>query len=153
MRYLRSAVRHVVRVVLVCIGLGVAHPAVGAAQTGVTNDPTRLEMVLLSKRIEVTAVNPTPVYDVRCRPIVVMGDRCVLEKGTGIQLLGADKKYVLAIYFNWSNNPRNTCRQGTMFLWTRGEFRGYAAPRASARIPPARLREIVARLRERGRGR
>ncbi len=133
--------------------LHVAFMATARADSGITNDPTKLEYVLTERVMTVTAVNPDPVYGCSCHPPTRMGDRCTLPKGVGLWLKSVDKKHVLLVYPAWTEHAGGTCMPGTMVLMTRKEFaqRSRQDPVATRRMTAETLLSIVERLLAAGR--
>jgi hypothetical protein len=120
------------------------------ADSGVTNDPAKLEYILTEKAMTVMAVQPDPVRGCTCHPPVHRGDLCTLPKGVGLWIKGVDKQYVLLTYPAMTEKPGGTCPRGTMVLMTRQEFARHKPPAASRRLPAEKLAAIVAKLIENG---
>lgn len=126
------------------------------ADSGVTNDPDRLEMILTAKAMDVTAVQPNPKVFHQGEPecaVVRMGARCHLAKGVNLTIRGTDKKYVLLEYLAYGDPKDTTCPIGTMVLMTRQEFRAHRAPEASRRLTAEKLLATVTAILEKGRRR
>lgn len=122
-----------------------------AADSGITNDPAKLDYVLMEREMKVMAVNPLPAYCCSGHLPIVMGDTCTLPKGVGVWIKGVDKQYVLLTYPAMTAKPGGSCPRGVMFLQTRAEFARRKPPEASRRLPAEKLRAVVARLIEKGR--
>lgn len=121
-----------------------------AADSGVTNDPAKLQYTLTEREMRVMVVNPNPVRCCSGHEPIVMGDMCTLPKGVGVWIKGLDKQYVLLTYPAMTAKPGGSCPPGVMFLQTRQEFARRKPPEASRRLTAEKLRAIVARLIENG---
>jgi hypothetical protein len=123
------------------------------ADSGVTNDPDRLEMIITERAMDVTAVQPDPkgrMVDKTCQ-VTRMGDRCHLAKGINLMLRGTDRTYVLLEYLAYGDPKDTTCPIGTMVLMTRQEFARRAAPQAVRRLSAEKLLATVQAIIKKGR--